>query len=343
MPGTDHDMLSYSTALLDTYSIGLPGWKRFFTGNNSDAPLLYPFNRMWGRHHLREVNRIRMDLNANSELQIQNTVDLLYRLHSIALVNRHGSLAKRINAIWRRLLEQDNIHLLNQEVDRLPPPNDYLTNGLILTIRHRPDDLGQVLHSVLNSPARQKKVSVLKRALMFTMGEHREVLHPTTHERYLEEWHHLAAADVIMNSLEDIDFSDKKTILLSGLLRAYECNREDTYKKILAHLFSKYRQLPSADYLTWIRVVLSSHIKTADEDNTTSLLAALHRAIGETVMRVPTAFQGEVHAIQQILRKDANTKRYVYSLFSGTHKAQGGAASTPVDEDEEVIVIPSCP
>lgn len=338
MSETDQKMLTHASHLLDTYATGLPGWKRFFTGNNSDAALLYPFNRMWGRHHLPEVNRIRTDLHGSSHAPVQNIVDLLHRLHSIVLLNHRGSLAKRINGIWQRVLHEENLSLLTQEVE---DRDTCLSNGLMLVMQHRPHALDRMLRCVLDMSAHQKKISLLKHALSFAMGEHREVRHPVTGELRLEDWHYLPQATELMDQLHVLHFSDRKTILLFGLLRAWECNRLDSYEEILGHLFHKYSRPPSQDYLTWIRVVLSSRVKTAEEDNTGPLLAAIHRAIGETSMYVPTSFQADRRIIQRILKKEARTGSYLHMLFRESPVATETVV-LPQDEDEEIVSIVPC-
>lgn len=86
-------------ALLNDYTKNDSAISRFFHGH-------------WNRHHVLEVARIVKMIDRH---EIANASDLLFSLNQIQLVNPHGSLARRINFIERKL------GLQTHEMDDLKP------------------------------------------------------------------------------------------------------------------------------------------------------------------------------------------------------------------------------
>lgn len=337
MPGSgdDSDILTYSRDLLDSYATRMPDWKRFITGNNSNAPLLYPFNRLWGRHHLPEVNQIRAnldDLNAlylnTTKYLVQNTVDLLYRLHAIALVNQNGSLAKRIRHIWEQALQPDFIHLLTQEMDVSERGRNIKTNGLVLAMRHYPNAVDRLLEGIMQMESSEDQRSVLKNALIYAMGENQETHSPDSETIIYENWHYLPVAERILQAIHPLGFTDQKKILIPALLKAWHSNRLQTYDQILETLFAKYPEPPSNEYRAWILVMLSTQESNPDFDNTDDILDALDKAIGETAINVPANLLTKAN-ISRVLNPGASS-RYTVTLFQ-----------PQPDDDSKTVHIPA--
>jgi|GEM_PF-6489417 len=279
----DDNILTLSKDLLDSYIHNMSGWKQFFTGNNSNNFFLAPFNCFWGRHHLPEVRAIRARMDEDAEFPVQHVVDLLHQLHSIQLVNPAGALARRIDAIWEWVLQENAIQQLAQEVSN---PHSKV-NGLILAIQYRPQYVQRIIQSIIKLDNMRKIESLLKNALVFTLGEKGEIRDPDSGKLVYRDWHYLSATQVIIWALGPLTFSEKKTIVLPALHQAIKCNRLDMYEKLLKFLFARYSKPPSDNYLTWLRVTLSG------DDDIDGVLRAIHQAIGENSMYIPSWLMGK--------------------------------------------------
>lgn len=79
-------------ALLDDYTKGNSALSRFFHGH-------------WNRHHVAEVHALVQKIDNN---EIKNVRELVNQLYQIPLVNKQGSLARRMNYIERREIQEIN-------------------------------------------------------------------------------------------------------------------------------------------------------------------------------------------------------------------------------------------
>lgn len=268
----DREALHYAKALLDDYATHMSPWKRFVTGNNSRSRWLYPFNRLWGRHHLESVNLIRAQLNEPGEEDglmnsLQNSLDLLYRLHMVRLVNNRGSLSRRIDRIWNYLLEEDKRILLTQQLE------SEVTNGVILSMKHRPESCQLILEKVLALGSCNERTEILRDSLLYALTENERV-------------NLYSVLPTLLQTIQALPFADKKSVLLPAVIKACQLNRLSALDSILNILFINYRVKPSRDYIVWISILASD----MNEENKQAIMSALDNAIGETAMRVPKSW-----------------------------------------------------
>jgi hypothetical protein len=316
----DSDILLYSKGLLDDYATHMSPWKRFITGNNSTLWLLYPFNALWGRHHLIEVNQIRAQWDQPTENRtglytLQNTIDLLYQLHTIRLVNHRGSLARRINQIWNYILDESRCLVLTQSAQAVgheATDDPYVTlNGLILTMCQRTQATDFILRKVVDLGPTSNRSAILQQALLYSLGQRREIVNPATNEHLFEDWHFLSWVPTLVHVLDNLTFDEKKSILLPAIIKAYQLNRTEAYDQLINSLFNKYPRPPSDQYLSWIRVVASD----VNQNTRQAILKALSKAIHETEMSVPKAWLDILIKKRQVVGVQEPTFHYSFELL----------------------------